>query len=49
MIKGFVVGCIIFGQLLWCWMQGEFSDEVLIEEVKCNYLMFIGYWCEVCC
>ncbi|MBN0154518.1 DUF2090 domain-containing protein [Pseudomonas aeruginosa] len=28
------------------WMQGELSDEALIEEVKHNYLTLIGYWRE---
>ena len=32
------------------WMQGELSDEALIEEVKCNhYSTLIGYWREARC
>ena len=43
MIKGFAVGRTIFGQPSRRWMQGELSDEALIEEVKRNYLTLIGY------
>ena len=46
MIKGFAVGRTIFGQPSRRWMQGELSDEALIEEVKRNYLTLIGYWRE---
>ena len=42
MIKGFAVGRTIFGQPSRRWMQGELSDEALIEEVKRNYLTLIG-------
>ena len=46
MIKGFAVGRTIFGQPSRRWMQGELSDEALINEVKRNYLTLIGYWRE---
>jgi 5-dehydro-2-deoxygluconokinase len=45
-IKGFAVGRTIFGQPSRRWMQGELSDEALIDEVKRNYLALIGYWRE---
>ena len=46
MIKGFAVGRTIFGQPSRRWMQGELSDEALINEVKRNHLTLIGYWRE---
>ena len=45
-IKGFAVGRTIFGQPARRWMQGELSDEALVEEVKRNYLALIDYWRE---
>lgn len=45
-IKGFAVGRTIFGQPSRRWMEGELSDQQLVDEVKNNYLRLIGYWRE---
>lgn len=45
-VKGFAVGRTIFGQPSRQWLQGELSDEALIQQVKENYLTLIGYWRE---
>lgn len=45
-VKGFAVGRTIFGQPSRQWLQGELSDDALINQVKNNYLTLIGYWRE---
>ena len=45
-VKGFAVGRTIFGQPSRQWLQGELSDDALINKVKNNYLTLIGYWRE---
>ncbi|QHM73417.1 bifunctional 5-dehydro-2-deoxygluconokinase/5-dehydro-2-deoxyphosphogluconate aldolase [Mixta intestinalis] len=45
-VKGFAVGRTIFGQPSRQWLQGELSDDALIQQVKNNYLTLISYWRE---
>ncbi|EIZ2109958.1 5-dehydro-2-deoxygluconokinase [Salmonella enterica] len=45
-VKGFAVGRTIFGEPSQRWLNQQYSDEQLINEVKRKYLTLIGFWRE---
>ncbi len=43
-VKGFAVGRTLFGKPSLEWMQGELTDDELVQKIKTNYLNLIALW-----